>query len=266
MPNGSDDANAPGGCYAPAPAGGLPLLDQNCLRLRARRTLSASAARKPSAVAIPAAGDVTSRAGAISSSTAASTVRRSQATRRRIARAARHGPRCSEQSGPIRGEPADHDQGYSFAVDRWSPRKKAVVAVRRNACANAMSIWSAISVYRLNEMPRHVPASAERSDPGAIPGHEHAIQLQRLAHEFQVLLGVADNHALDQTTGGTLMRCFSPSTENGCIYGGRWTARVRCWISWSSNAPVRRSEPNISVIRRTAGWRSPEWRRARNAG
>ena len=74
MPNGSDDANAPGGCYAPALAGGLPLLDQNCLRLRARRTLSASAARKPSAVAIPAAGDVTSRAGAISSSTATSTV------------------------------------------------------------------------------------------------------------------------------------------------------------------------------------------------
>ena len=30
---------------------------------------------------------------------------------------------------------------------------------------------------------------------------------------------------LDQTTGGTLMRCFPPSTENGCIYGGRWTAR-----------------------------------------
>ena len=82
--------------------------------------------------------------------------RRSQATRRRIARAARHGPRCSEQSGPIRGELADHDQGYSSAsrsTDGRLERRQAVVAVRRNACANAMN----------------VSASAERSDPGANP-------------------------------------------------------------------------------------------------
>ena len=40
------------------------------------------------------------------------------------------------------------------------------------------------------------------------------------------------------------MRCSSPSSVNGCIYGVLSIAKAKCWISWLSHADTRRRRPN----------------------